>query len=60
MGVFDWPIRVSNLDGERSLDIEATVDTGASFTVLPAGMLEHLGIAPTRRFPSRWPTVGAW
>lgn len=49
MGVFDWPLRVAGLDGEHSLDIEATVDTGATYTVLPAGMLKQLGISPTRK-----------
>lgn len=49
MGVFDWPIRVSSADGARSLDIEAIVDTGATYTALPTGMLERLGVVPTRR-----------
>ena len=49
MGVFDWPIRVSSSDGARSLDIEAIVDTGATYTVLPIGVLEQLGIVPTRQ-----------
>ena len=49
MGVFDWPLRVSSLNGEHSLDVEATVDTGASYTVLPTGMLEQLGVVATRK-----------
>ena len=49
MGVFDWPLRVSSLNGEHSLDIEATVDTGATYTVLPTGMLKQLGIVATRK-----------
>ena len=49
MGVFDWPLRVSSLDGEHSLDMEATVDTGATYTVLPVEMLKQLGISPTRK-----------
>lgn len=49
MGVFDWPLRVSSLNGEPSLDTEATVDTGATYTVLPTGMLEQLGIVATRK-----------
>ena len=49
MGVFDWPIRVSSSDDARSLDIDAIVDTGATYTALPTGVLELLGIVPTRR-----------
>ena len=52
MGTFNWPLRISSLDGLRSRDIEATVDTGAAFTTVPASLLRELGIAPTgkRRF----------
>ena len=32
MGVFNWPMRLESMDGERSLEIEAMVDTGASYT----------------------------
>ncbi|MDE0169458.1 MAG: retroviral-like aspartic protease family protein [bacterium] len=49
MGVFEWPLQVSSLDGERSLGIEAMVDTGASYTVLPAGLLDQLGVERTRK-----------
>ncbi len=34
------------MDGERVQDIEATVDTGAAYTTLPAGLLRDLGIEP--------------
>ena len=49
MGVFGWPLRVSSLDGEHAQDIEAIVDTGASYTVLPSGVLDRLGVEPTRK-----------
>lgn len=49
MGVFDWRLRVSSPDGEHSLDLEAMVDTGASYTVLPSGLLERLGVEPKRK-----------
>lgn len=49
MGVFDWPLRVSSLDGEHSVEIEALVDTGATYTVLPTGVLKRLGIEPARQ-----------
>ena len=52
MGTFTWPMRISSMDGQQSLDIEATVDTGAFYTTLPARLLRELGIAPigSRRF----------
>ena len=52
MGTFTWPLRISGMDNPQALDIEATVDTGAAYTTLPARLLRGLGIAPTatRRF----------
>lgn len=52
MGTFRWPLRISSLDNQRSRDIEATVDTGAAYTTLPAHTLRELGIEPMgkRRF----------
>ena len=44
MGTFSWPLRISDMDGQRSRDIEATVDTGAAYTTLPGGLLRELGI----------------
>ncbi len=52
MGTFTWPLRISSMDDQQSLDIEATVDTGAFYTTLPARLLRDLGIEPmgSRRF----------
>ena len=52
MGTFDWPMRISSMDGRQSRDIEATVDTGAAYTTLPTRLLRELGVAPMgkRRF----------
>ena len=52
MGTFTWPLRISSMDGQQSLDIEATVDTGAFYSTLPARLLRELGIEPmgSRRF----------
>ena len=49
MGTFKWPLRISSMDGQQAQDIEATVDTGASFTTLPSNLLRELGIEPTGR-----------
>ena len=47
MGTFQWPLRISSMDGQQAQDIEATVDTGASFTTLPSSLLRELGIEAT-------------
>ena len=46
MGVFTWPMRIASLDGENAHDMEAVVDTGTSFSIMPARLLRDLGIAP--------------
>ena len=46
MGVFNCPISVSSLDGGESREIDATVDTGATYTVIPAVLLKD-----PRHFP---------
>lgn len=52
MGTFNWPLGISSMDGQRSREIEAMVDTGAAYTTLPSRLLRELGVAPTgkRRF----------
>ena len=46
MGTFTYPLRITGMDGGRSVDIEATVDTGALYTMLPARTLRELGVEP--------------
>ena len=48
MGHVQVRTEISNADGTRSTEIEAMVDTGATYTFLPGAMLRELGIAPTR------------
>ena len=50
MGVFNQTVRLTALDGGQSLDIDAVVDTGASYTIVPAGVLRALGVSPVDRF----------
>ena len=52
MGTFNWPLRITSMDGQQVRDIEATVDTGAAYTTLPTSLLRELGVAPVgkRRF----------
>ncbi len=49
MGTFTCPLRISDMDGQQTLDIEATVDTGAAYTTIPARQLRRLGIEPMGR-----------
>ena len=44
MGTFTVSIQVGDLAGQRFVDIEALVDTGATYTVLPEDVLDQLGI----------------
>ena len=46
MGVFTWPVRLDSMDGQRSLELAAMVDTGASYTIVPAKLLQDLGVSP--------------
>ena len=46
MGTFTVPVDIFSLDGRRSVTVEATVDTGSSYTCLPSLVLSDLGIAP--------------
>jgi len=46
VGTFNWPVRISSMDGQQAQEIEATVDTGAAYTTLPSGLLRELGIEP--------------
>lgn len=49
MGVFNCPLRISSLDNNRTREIEATVDTAATYSMLPNNVLNELGISPTRK-----------
>ena len=46
MGQFFQNIQVSGLNGGQAVDVEALVDTGAIYTVVPASTLRGLGVVP--------------
>ncbi len=46
MGTFHQAIEVGDLQGRRFRQMDALVDTGASYTLVPAGILRELGISP--------------
>lgn len=49
MGTFNCKVRLDSMDGQRSVEIDALVDTGASYSVVPAAILRQLGVVPTDR-----------
>ncbi|MBM2812782.1 MAG: hypothetical protein HW416_3541 [Chloroflexi bacterium] len=51
MGTIRVTVELGHPEGARFEPIEALVDTGASYSWVPAPTLALLGIAPTRRFP---------
>lgn len=53
MGIFRQPIAISDLTGQNSVEVEAVVDTGAFYSVLPSYLLQQLGVEPIDRIPFR-------
>ena len=47
MGLFTWPFEIGNLNGDRFEWIDGLVDTGATYSLVPAGILSDLGVNPT-------------
>ena len=41
-------VRLSNRDGDREREVEALVDTGAAYSVIPESILRDIGVEPTR------------
>lgn len=52
MGTFSAPLEVISADGIRTAEVDALVDTGITYTCLPASLLRRLGIVPYRRIRS--------
>lgn len=51
MGLFSQPLTVTNSQTGASLSVDAVVDTGATFTSVPAAQLESIGLRPLRTVP---------
>ena len=49
MARFSWPLQVSGMDRRQAVQVEATVDTGAAYTTLPARLLHDAGVTPVGR-----------
>ena len=48
MGTFNWTMEIRSSDGQRVETVEALVDTGASYTILPDQFLRRLGVVPIK------------
>ena len=46
MSIFRYPLQVGSQDGGEFQTVEALVDTGATFSVVPSPVLERLGVEP--------------
>jgi aspartyl protease family protein len=49
MGVFHVTIEAADRNGTRFEPVDVLVDTGATYTTLPAEMLRRFGVQPIRR-----------
>ena len=49
MGQLSVTIEIGDIGAEKSEEMEALVDTGATTTVIPGSALRRLGISPTKR-----------
>ena len=54
MGTFNCPLRLTSMDGDQSLDLDALVDTGAFHTMVPARLLDQIGVRRTERMSLRF------
>lgn len=46
MSTFTKPLRLFSPDRVRSIAVEALVDSGATFSMVPAALLSNLGVEP--------------
>ena len=49
MGTFDCQVWIESADGRQTLELEAMVDTGSTYTMVPARLLHELGVKPIRQ-----------
>ena len=53
MGTFRVPLQVGNPNCGATETVAALVDTGATFSMMPASLLKRLGVAPDAALPFR-------
>ena len=51
MGTFHVPVQLGDQQGQRFEPLDALVDTGATYTWVPAPIMRRLGLAPAHRMP---------
>ncbi|MCS7207102.1 MAG: aspartyl protease family protein [Dehalococcoidia bacterium] len=51
MGAFRVPLEIGNPQGQRREKVEALVNTGTTYTVVPASVLHRLGVEVWERHP---------
>lgn len=51
MGSFRVPLQISNPNNGHTETVNALVDTGATFSMIPASMLKRMGVQPIARAP---------
>lgn len=51
MGTFRVPVEIGDPPGQRWEGVEALVDTGASYTLVPRSILQRLGVSGSFRHP---------
>lgn len=49
MGVFSVQAEVGDPSGQRYEPVELTVDSGSTYTTMPASVLRHFGVSPVRK-----------
>ena len=47
MSLFYYPLSITGPNSEEFESVNALVDTGATFTVIPSAILRRLGVVPT-------------
>jgi len=48
MGHVEVEVTMATTDGIEGIEVKALVDTGSTFTVLPASLAKTLGLKPSR------------
>jgi len=51
VGTFRVPVEIGDPTGQRWESVEALVDTGASYTLVPRSILQRLGVSGSFRHP---------
>ena len=49
MSIFRYPLEIGDPQGVQFEQVDALVDTGATFTVIPSAVLDRLGVEPSQR-----------